>query len=496
MAQAPTSDSARIRAQLDHPIIDSDGHYLELTSVFLDYLDAVGGPRMVDRYVKPNPVNAHYHSPIMGSPPEERRDSWTKRPSFWGFPAENTLDRATAMVPGLLYERLDELGFDYTVLYPTEGVLIPSFEDEDFRLAACRAFNTYVSEMYREYSDRITPVALLPMYTPQEAIAELEYAVNVLGLKTAMLSSATGCTFRRIPQRERDYPEAAHLLTRPDYFGIDSEYDYDPLWASCVELGVAPTFHCGQVAWGSRQSISNFMFNHIGVLAAGEEPIAKALFLGGVTRRFPTLNFAFLEGGVGWACSLYAGILSHWERRNIDAIQILNPEKIDTELLLDLARSHGNDRIRAKLEDIRGATETIKRNQSKQWNIDDFAACEIERPEDIRDLFVPRFYFGCEADDPQNALAFHTKANPFDARMRIVLGSDIGHWDVPDMKGVVVEAYEQVERGRLTEDDFREFAFSNAVKLYAGMNPNFFKGTRVEGAVAEALDSGLLSGDP
>ena len=28
----------------------------------------------------------------------------------------------------------------------------------------------------------------------------------------------------------------------------------------------------------------------------------------GVSRRFPALNFAFLEGGVGWACSLYNSI--------------------------------------------------------------------------------------------------------------------------------------------------------------------------------------------
>ena len=30
------------------------------------------------------------------------------------------------------------------------------------------------------------------------------------------------------------------------------------------------------------------------------EAVCKALFMGGVTRRFPALKFAFLEGGVGW----------------------------------------------------------------------------------------------------------------------------------------------------------------------------------------------------
>ena len=40
---------------------------------------------------------------------------------WWGAPTANTLDRATAMLPGLLYDRMDELGFDLTVLYPTAG---------------------------------------------------------------------------------------------------------------------------------------------------------------------------------------------------------------------------------------------------------------------------------------------------------------------------------------------------------------------------------------
>ena len=32
--------------------------------------------------------------------------------------------------------------------------------------------------------------------------------------------------------------------------------------------------------------------------ASAGEAMAKALFFGGVTRRFPELNFAFLEGGI------------------------------------------------------------------------------------------------------------------------------------------------------------------------------------------------------
>ena len=39
----------------------------------------------------------------------------------------------------------------------------------------------------------------------------------------------------------------------------------------------------------------------------------------------------------------------------------------------------------------------------------------------------------------------------------------------------------------MTDDDFRDFAFANAVRLHGGMNPDFFVGTVVEKEAAEVL---------
>jgi hypothetical protein len=68
-----------------------------------------------------------------------------------------------------------------------------------------------------------------------------------------------------------------------------------------------------------------------------------------------------------------------------------------------------------------------------------------------------------------------------------MLGSDIGHFDVKDMRTVIVEAHELVDEGLMTPADFRDFTFANAVRLHGGMNPNFFKGTAVEQAAADLL---------
>jgi predicted TIM-barrel fold metal-dependent hydrolase len=268
--------------------------------------------------------------------------------------------------------------------------------------------------------------------------------------------------------------------------GIDSEHDYDPVWAACRELRIAPSFHNGARSILLRNSPSNFCYNHIGHFASAGEAMAKALFLGGVTRRFPELNFAFLEGGVGWACSLFADLIGHWEKRNRQALENTNPERLDRTMLLTLAEKYGKAAV----------VEAVRRGEGLDDNgdgtggvsdLDDYSRCQIARKEDFRDLYASRFYFGCEADDPINAWAFNRRANPLGARLNALFSSDIGHFDVPDMTEVVPEAYELVEHGLLTDDDFRDFMFTNAVRFWGEVNPDFFKGTVVEKQAAEVL---------
>ena len=78
-------------------------------------------------------------------------------------------------------------------------------------------------------------------------------------------------------------------------------------------------------------------------------------------------------------------------------------------------------------------------------------------------------------------------ANPFGAKLGAIYSSDIGHWDVPDMTEVTEEAYELVEHGVITEEQFRDFVFTNPTTLWTGMNPDFFTGTVVEQQVNRLL---------
>jgi hypothetical protein len=100
---------------------------------------------------------------------------------------------------------------------------------------------------------------------------------------------------------------------------------------------------------------------------------------------------------------------------------------------------------------------------------------------------VPNFFFGCEGDDTMTALAFDTKKNAFGARLNVLYSSDLGHFDLPDMRDAAREAWDLVEHGLITAEDFRDFVFANPVRVKTRVNPDFFKGTVVEDAAASLM---------
>jgi len=474
----PDPAIAKIRERLGHPVIDSDGHLVEVRPVAMEYIGRAGG-RDIARRFSEEQRSTFLSRDWYGLSPAERMARWTHRPPFWGEPLRNRgLDLATASFPDLLYRRLDQLGIDFAVLFPTIGINPQGYADEEVRRACCRGLNDYYADHWMGHPDRITPVAIIPMFTPQEAIDELDYAVRQRGFKVVMLPSHVKRPIKTIVDRS---PEAARFAWRADTFGIDSEHDYDPVWAACRELGVVPSFHSPGEGSTFHDSISNTVYNHVGHFATAATAICKSLFLGGVSQRFPELRFLFLEGGVGWARSLLADLTSHWEKRSLAGLaRDSDPRLADVDLFLDLQQRYGGSLSRP-----------ISREElARRWDVhpedptDSFPALHVSTRDELRRLFVDRFYFGCEGDDPVMPSAFDALRNPGHLRLHVTFGSDLGHWDVPLMEEVLVEVYESLERGLVDEDDLRDFVFANPVRLWTSTNPNFFEGTVVERAAA------------
>lgn len=475
-------DAQAIRASLAHPVIDSDAHWLEFGPMLQERIAKIAGRQVAECFDGLQKLLGGAQQ--LG--PAGRRHHRVAHPGFWQLPMAHTRDRATAMMPKLLHERMDELGFDFCVMYPTGAGVVTG--DEALRRKAFRAFNRFSAEYFADYADRLTPVALIGTDTPDAAIEDLEHAVVELGMKATLF---TAMTPRPSPAAEDGDPDAAKLGHWYDVLGLDSIHDYDPLWRRCVELGVAPTFHSPGRGYALRRSPSNFTYNHIGHFASTAEAICKAMFLGGVTRRFPTLKMAFLEGGVSYACQLFADLIGHWNIRNPQALAVVDPANLDHEGIIALARQYGPPDMARLLTDRDAAlyaamTPETSTHDGGEANLDDYAACQIERVEDFKALFG-NFYFGCEADDRMNVWAFNGRVNPLGARINALFSSDIGHFDVPDMAEVLGEAHELVDEGLMTPEDFKAFTFDNPAHFWAGGNPAFFKGTVVEREVDALL---------
>lgn len=458
---------SEVRARLDHPVIDADAHVVECDFAHLDFVREVAGDAIAARVGD----FLNMHGP-------------TVKGFWWGLPSGvHTSDRALAQLPRYLRSRLDELGIDFAHCYTTRGLSHMYIPDEELRRASCRALNMLSAEMFAGVGDRLRPVAVIPTYSPREAIEELEFAVLELGHKAIHIG-----TELRGPMRSPAGADPwAHPTQSTRSIVMDAPFDMDPFWQRCVELGVAPVCHTSSRGIGYRASPSNYVYNHLGDFAAGAEFFCRSLFFGGVTHRFPSLNFGFLEGGVSWAVGLLNDIVEHFEKRNVDALsRNLDPDKLDLDLLMKLFGEFGGPRL---------APQRLAQSVHGRWIMrrpavfDEFAACAMTEIPALKRLFVEPFFFGCEADDRMVATAFERRLNPLGRSLKPMFGSDIGHWDVLDATSILSEAWSLVSSKLITPADFRALTFENPALLHLGMNPGYFEGTVVADAARELLAS-------
>ena len=190
----------QVRSKIDHPIVDGDGHWVEYDPVFSDKMRKVGGALAADGFLKAMGVTRDSLTMTV----DERRHRRIPQQGFMARQAENTLDRATAMMPKLLYDRLDELGLDFVIVYPTAGLRLPRIQDDATRRAVIRAYNIVSADYFSGLGDRLTPAAIIPMHTPDEAIAELEFVTKQLGSKVGMFGSNMA---RKVPAINANDPD-------------------------------------------------------------------------------------------------------------------------------------------------------------------------------------------------------------------------------------------------------------------------------------------------
>jgi hypothetical protein len=344
----------------------------------MDFLQQGAGPEVSGRFWKG--FQAQNQRSWHQLTAEERRRANVYRPAFWLSPAENSLDRATAMLPRLFRERLPELGMDYSIVYPSIGLLVPSMADEELRRAGCRAYNTMVAELFRGCEDRLTAAAAIPCHTPQEAIEEMDYALGELGLKVPMVGSMV-----RRPLRNPDGTaiDAPRLLDRGfwvDLLALDSEHDYDPLWQKCLDMKVPMTFtpRPRALACAARRQATSSTRPGI---CRGRPCLCQGAVFGGVTAasrhcRSHSLNVAHPGRSAGMRP---AGALGKRSGKNL---QRLDPRRVDYALMTSLFDKYGG-LLAGRMSPASEA------GRAEQPYVDEFAAAGIETIEDFYDRLIP-----------------------------------------------------------------------------------------------------------
>ena len=418
--------SSELRARLGHPVIDGDGHVIEQIPVFADFVRDHGRSDIVERSALFG-MTATYAAGQRALTTEDRRRA-AMVPARWTTPTDTDY-YATITTPALYHERIAEAGIDFAVLYPTVGLPLLQIDADEDRAPICRFFNEFMADQYRPYGDRFTLAAAIPMHTPEEAIAALEHARSI-GAKVGLIPS-----YVRRPRPGESWAQDDWERARPsgfgfrgwlDTFGLDSAHDYDPVWSKAIELGMPLAVHSPGMGFSDRQSPTNFSYNGVGHFAAAGVGLAKSLFFGGVLRRFPRLRVAVLEGGVAVGVETYVRLVGFWKKRGTPGIDRLSPANIDRSRLAALYAEHEPARREVPGRPAGGRPRQRRRPLRRLRRRRHHLGRGHPRP------VLPCVHLGLRGRRSAGRPGVRRPAHPAGAHLPAIMGSDIGHWDVPD----------------------------------------------------------------
>ena len=172
---------------------------------------------------------------------------------------------------------LDKTGISWTVLYPTAGLAVGRIMAEEWAVAACKAYNTWLYQRFLNKADRLKGMALIPLQNVDAAVAELRRAVKDLGMLGGMLPS-NGEAIQ------------GHLGNKI----------YWPLYEEAEKLGCALAVHVGCLHHVGFDSFGTYYPAHALGHPFSLMIQASAMLGHGIFDQFPRLRVAFLEGGATW----------------------------------------------------------------------------------------------------------------------------------------------------------------------------------------------------
>ena len=210
---------------------------------------------------------------VVGRPPEE----WSMEPARFEEMRRGCWDIHARIAD------MDLAGIWASLCFPSliagfAGTVFSRSRDQDLGLACVRAWNDWHHEVWAgTYPERMIALQIPWLSDPEVAAAEV--------LRNA----------------ERGF-KALSFPENPANLGLPSVHTthWDPVLAACEETGTVICLHTGSASWTAAQSpgapleLYTTLFPVNGVVAAADWLWAR------IPLRFPGLDIAFSEGGIGW----------------------------------------------------------------------------------------------------------------------------------------------------------------------------------------------------
>jgi len=249
--------------ELDHGVVDADGHITESDDQLRSYMESPYRDRKATFY---------------------SRDNWDR--SLGGKLGEKAGDARSWL------GAMDRGGISTAVLFPTDGLGFGWIREPDFAVALARAYNNFFFEELHKSSPRLKGIALVPLQDVQEGVKELRRAIGELGMVGGMLP-AVG-------------------LRKPL-----GHQDYWPIYQEAEKLGCLLAVHA--TVRGPHYFAAD-LFDHFIDVHTLSHPFAQmiqltSMVLRGVMEKFPRLRVAFMEAGCSWVPYWMGRMDEEWEKR-------------------------------------------------------------------------------------------------------------------------------------------------------------------------------------
>ncbi len=267
------------------PIFDADGHVIEPTTLWWDFIDPDFRSALEPDAARLGETYGRLMPRVEGRPTFQgsammteylRSDSVDdmQRERF-GSIAEQGFS------PAGLIDAIDAEGIDLAAVYPSFGLHVPYCRDlsPPLAVALARAYNRWIGEYAREAGPRVVPIGLAPLHDPAGIEAEIRRSVREDGVRGFMI---------------RPNPIGGRPLHHPGN---------ERVFAALQELDVAAIIHEGRganVTYTGEDRFDTWYASR----AASHPMEAMMAFAGlavdGYFDRLPRLRVAFLESGTGW----------------------------------------------------------------------------------------------------------------------------------------------------------------------------------------------------